>query len=99
MISKLPETTATHYFRRSINGSDFFTADKFRFLYKYGIVAYLNGTEIYRDNMLDGVITHETKYTHSFLYAKYRSSIRNGFEITYPSEMAVEIHKLDSDSI
>ena len=99
VISKLPETTATHYFRRSIDGSDLFAAYEFRFLYKYGIVAYLNGTEIYRDNMPDGVITHETKCTHSFLYAEYRGSIRNGFEITYPTEMAVEIHTLDSDSI
>ena len=61
--------------------------------YRYGIIAYINGTEIYRDNMPDGSVSSTTLASGSYATIGYRSVIRPGNEISSNQCMlAVEIH-------
>ena len=97
--SSLPESDSTYYFRKSIQGMDYVSAYEFRILYRYGVVAYLNGVEVYRDNMPDGAITPETRCSKTYGSYDYRGTIRNGFEVHEDAVFAVEIHVSGSTSL
>ena len=61
--------------------------------YRYGIVAYINGVEVYRDNMPEGAVTSSTAATGSYATIDYFSIIRPGVEVsTTNSIVAIEIH-------
>ena len=85
--------SGTHYFRKSFTGLANMVAIDARFLYKFGIVAYINGIEIYRDNMPAGEVTAATLATGSYPSADYRGILR---ALVAGSEsqavLAVEIH-------
>ena len=97
--SSLPESDNTYYFRKSIQGMGFVSAYEFRILYRYGIVAYINGVEVYRDNMPDGAITPETRCSKTYGTYDYRGTIRNGFEVAANSVFSVEVHVTGSTSL
>ena len=97
--SSLPESDNTYYFRKSIQGMGFVSAYEFRILYRYGVVAYINGVEVYRDNMPDGAITPETRCSKTYGTYDYRGTIRNGFEIAANSVFSVEVHVTGSTSL
>ena len=64
-----------------------------RLYYRFGIVAYINGIEVYRDNMPSGTITTTTLSTGTYAFTEYRSFIRPGNEIDRTiSTLAVEVH-------
>lgn len=89
----LPESSKiTHYFRKTLPGDDWFAAYEFQFWYKHGIIAYLDGVEIYRDNILPGVVTPTTLGGHAYTSYAFRGAIRNGFEMSEQHMLAVEIH-------
>ena len=89
----LPETTQiTHYFRKTISGKNDLSAYEFQFWYKHGIVAYLNGMEIYRDNIATGVVTPNTQGGTAYAEYAFRGAIRNGFELVQQRVLAVEVH-------
>ena len=88
------------YFRRSFTGLSDMAAYESQFYYRDGIIAYLNGYEIYRDNMGNGPILPSSKPTSSYASYSYHGVIRNGYDVS-ESEciLSVEIHLSQSVSI
>ncbi|KNB41443.1 hypothetical protein JH06_5453 [Blastocystis sp. subtype 4] len=68
--------TDTQYFRKSFAGLSGMAAIEFQLKYRYGIVAYINGNEVYRDNMADGEPTSSTLATGGYSIYDYRGVIR-----------------------
>ena len=59
----------------------------------YMSVVYVNGEEVYRDNMPAGPITSSTSATGSYALASYHNVIRPGSEVSATASiLAVEIH-------
>ena len=91
-------SSSVHYVRQTFDGMSNMASYEVRFWYRYGIVAYINGIEIYRDNMPEGPILSTTEHTSNSSSYDYRGTIRNGFECSSAgSILAVEIHQ-PSDS-
>ena len=63
--------------------------------YRFGVVAYINGAEVYRDNMPDGEPTSSTVATGSYSSYDYHGIIRSANEVTVSSILAVEVHPVD----
>ena len=95
-----PATDAPHYFYRIFSGYDFMAAYELRILYRYGVVAYINGIEVYRDNLPVGPILPTTKSSTSYVYYQYRGTIRNGYEISASTNvLAIEVHTSSNTEI
>ena len=58
--STTEEVTGTQYFRNVYLGISGMAAIDIQLYYRFGIVAYINGVEVYRDNMPDGEPTSNT---------------------------------------
>ena len=69
--------SGTQFFRKTFTGVNGIAAIDVQLKYKFGVVAYINGVEIYRDNMPDGTISPSTPSTGS--YGSY--AYINGVEI------------------
>ncbi|KNB41501.1 hypothetical protein JH06_5108 [Blastocystis sp. subtype 4] len=85
----------TQYFRRQFVGVNSMAAFEMQLNYRYGIVAYINGVEVYRDNMADGTPSSSTPATGSYTTYGYRGLIRPANEVTASSVLAVEVHPVD----
>ena len=70
---------STQYFRKSFNGITGMASIDIQFYYSHGIIAYINGIEVFRDNMPDGTINHSTLATNSYSYSDYRGTILPAF--------------------
>ena len=67
--------------------------------YKFGVVAYINGVEIYRDNMPDGTISPSTPSTGSYGSYAYHGVIRSASVAQASSSvLAVELHFSNAES-
>ena len=95
----LPSTIKPHFFRKTFSGLQDMAAYEVQFYYKHGIVAYLNGIEIYRDNMPKGVVLPSTKASNVYSGYQYRGVIRNGQEAANTCILAVEVHTAQEESI
>ena len=85
--------TGPQYFRKQFTGLANMAAYEVSFLYKYGLVAYIDGVEIFRDNMPSGTVTPTTYSTGGYITPGYHAIIRPGFEVASSSSvLAVEIH-------
>ncbi|KAK8807821.1 hypothetical protein WA171_000770 [Blastocystis sp. BT1] len=85
--------TDTQYFRKSFVGLSGMAAIEFQLNYRYGIVAYINGNEVYRDNMADGEPTSTTLATGSYSIYDYHGVIRpSTVAESSSSVLAVEVH-------
>ncbi len=92
----------TTYFRKEINVEDLSKVGKLYFTLQLndGAVVYLNGTEIHRENLPEGVIEYSTKTTEN-LYSLYRESV---FELAPDllqqgkNVLAVEVHQASATS-
>ena len=85
--------SGTQYFRYHFNGINEMAAYEAQFFYRYGLVAYINGVEIFRDHMPSGEITSSTSSQGSYEEAGYHGVVRPGIEVsTTDSVMAVELH-------
>ena len=94
------KTSNTHYFTIPFYGEEGMAAYEVKFYYRYGIVAYINGVEIYRDHMPSGLILPTTKSTAQYSTYDYYGTIRNGHEVSSPNNiLAVEIHTSSSTAI
>ena len=94
------KTSDTHYFTIPFYGAEGMAAYEVKFYYRYGIVAYINGVEIYRDNMPTGLILPTTKSTSQYPTYGYYGTIRNGHEVSNPNNiLAVEVHTSSSTAI
>ena len=92
------QSTGTQYFRKIFNGAPGLSAYEIRFRYAYGIVAYIDGVEIYRDNMPEGKPTAGTLATKRYATLEYRGVLRSADEIKeMESILAVELHFTDSN--
>ena len=88
--------SGTQYFRKQFVGLANMVAYDVRLYYKAGVIAYINGAEVYRDNMPAGIVTSNTAATGEYTELAYRGFIRPGSEVaSQQSILAVEIHFLN----
>ena len=66
LASPTISATGTQYFRKMFTGIPDMAAIEAQFKYSDGIVAYINGVEIYRDNMPTGTIAQGTLATNMY---------------------------------
>ena len=86
----------TQYFRKSFTGLAEMAAYEVKLNYKCGVVAYINGVEIFRDNMNTGDVSSSTVANGCYSTTDYHGVIRPGPEVaTAQSVLAVEIHFTD----
>ena len=90
--------TATQYFRKSFTGVADRAAYEVRMNYRYGVVAYINGAEVFRDNMQEGPVSHDTSASSSYVEASMHGFIRPGSEVSGNTVLAVELHFTSSAS-
>ena len=68
--------TPVLYLRTTFIGLDAMAAYEYQFFYKEGIVAYLNGEEIYRDNLPKGILHPSVEPNNLYSIADYHKVIR-----------------------
>ena len=87
------QASGTQYFRKSFTGLNTMAAIELQLKYSHGVVAYINGKEIYRDNMPTGEVTSATLATGSYTASDYRGVIRPSHEAEETqSVLSVELH-------
>ena len=85
--------TGTQYFRKQFAGITDMAAYEARFNYRYGIVAYMNGVEIFRDHMPEGAVTPATGSSGAYDAYEYHGVIRPAGEAEGSNNvLAVELH-------
>ena len=93
------ETAATIYFRKTFVGVTGMAAILTQFKYTEGIVAYINGAEIFRDNMPAGEISQSTPASGSYSTTDFHGVIRPSYVAeSAQSVLAVELHFTDATS-
>ena len=91
--------SGTQYFRKTFTGVTGMAAYETRLNYRYGVVAYLNGAEVFRDNMPAGEVTASTLAPGGYENYAYHAFIRPGSEVaSTQSVLAVELHFMDEGS-
>ena len=86
-------SSGTQYYRKHFAGLSSLAAYELRVRYQYGVVFYINGVEIYRDNMPSGVIVDDTVATGSYDTLVYRGVIRSASEVSSVTNvLAIELH-------
>ena len=91
-------STGTQYFRKTFVGLSGMAAVDVKMKYQYGIVAYVNGAEIYRDNMPSGEVVSSTLATGSYSAPELRGVLRPAIIAeAAQSVLAVEIHFSQAD--
>jgi len=94
----------TTYFRRSFNVADpfAFTALNFHLMRDDGAVIYVNGSEVYRDNMPGGAVNYLTPSTLNIGGVDestfYNGSINPGYLVPGNNVVAIEIHQSSGGS-
>ena len=97
--STTSEATGTQYFRKSFIGVTGMAAIELQLQYAHGVVAYVNGVEVFRDNMPQGPIASSTPASGSYATSAYRGTIRSSLVAeTANSVIAAELHYSESDS-
>ena len=92
-MGSAPVMNGTQYFRKTFTGIADMAAYEYRFNYRYGIVAYVNGVEIYRDHMPTGAVTPSSPSSGSFNIYEYHGVIRTAGEVIVGNNvLAVELH-------
>ena len=97
--STTEEATGTQYFRKPFTGAAGMAAIELQLWYSSGVVAYVNGVEVYRDNMPQGSVTSGTAASGSYSSGAYRGTMRSSqIAETEHSVLAVELHFVVPDS-
>ena len=85
--------TGSQYFRKSFAGIANMAAYEVELGYEFGIIAYVNGVEVFRDHMPDGVVSPSTASYGAYAMYDYHGVIRPAAEIEAGnSVLAVELH-------
>ena len=93
--STTTSTTGPQYFRKTFSGLTGMAAYEMDFMYLYGIVAYINGVEVFRDNMASGAVSASSVATGSYQTLEYHAVVRPSYEAaSAQSVLAVELHFL-----
>lgn len=82
----------TQFYRKTFSGTSGSVAYEVRFRYRYGIVAYMNGNEIYRDHLPSGTITVSTLSEGDYETPYFRGVILPSTLIQENNILAVSIH-------
>ena len=92
--SETPSSASgTQFFRKQFTGLSGMAAYEARLNYRYGIVAYINGVEVFRDNMPAGTVTSETLALGGYNALSFRGFIRPGSEVSGTQcVLAVSLH-------
>ena len=98
LTSLSPCDGSPHYFRRVFTISHFFSAYEIDLFFRYGLVVYVNGLEIIRENMAIGSITPLSPATGGYTTEMYHGYIRSGDELVLGTNiLAVELHFLSQE--
>ena len=98
-LGSATEVSGTQYFRKTFTGLTGMAAYETRLNYRYGVVAYVNGAEVFRDNMPAGEVTASTLAPGGYAEYAYHAFIRPGSEVaSEQSVLAVELHFTDLNS-
>ena len=90
--------TGTQYLRYCAVGVKNLAAYEASFLYQHGIIVFVNGNEVFRDNMPSGFVSNSTSSTGSYAAAGFHGFVRPGVEIAEPlNAVAIELH-FDSET-
>ena len=93
------QAAGTQYFRKTFAGVTGMAAVDVQFMYAHGIVAYINGVEIFRDNMPAGDVSQGTMASGSYATTEYHGVIRPAAVAeSSQSVLAVELHFTDTTS-
>ena len=94
MFASTISTSGTVYYFKPFHGIEDMSAVETVFRYRYGIIAYLNGFEIYRDKMPLGEVNRTSLSTDSYSSYDYRGVIRPALFIRNDTtnHLAVELH-------
>ena len=85
--------TGSQYFRKSFAGIANMAAYEVELNYKFGMILYVNGVEVFRDHMPDGVVSPSTASYGAYETYGYHGVIRPAAEIEAGnSVLAVELH-------
>ena len=85
--------TGSQYFRKSFAGIANMAAYEVELNYKFGMILYVNGVEVFRDHMPDGVVSPSTASVGAYETYGYHGVIRPAAEIEAGnSVLAVELH-------
>ena len=71
----------TVYVRQKFTGLSNMAAYELTFYQQYGLIIYINGNEIYRNNMPEGSVTANTPCNGHYEFLYHHSVIRNGLDI------------------
>ena len=95
MGSSTVSVSGTQYFRKLFTGIDDMAALELQMKYQEGVVAYINGIEVYRDNMPKGEPVNSTTATGSYSTCDYHGVIRPADGVSVSNVIAVEVHFTD----
>ena len=91
--------SGTQYFRTSVRVMTNLAAYDLRVRYISGVIIYVNGIEVYRDNMADGLVDATTLATNSYNSEVVRGVVRSGMDLLNPTAViAVELHFTSNES-
>ena len=91
--------SGTQYFRITFAAIPDMAAYEYDMNYRYGIVAYVNGVEVFRDHMAEGEVTPATASDGGFTAYEYHGFIRPAGDVDGPKNaLAVELHFSDATS-
>ena len=85
--------SGTQYFRKQLTTTlEDLAAYELRMNYRYGVIVYISGKEVFRDNMPSGAVTADTFASSQYESVNYRGFIRPSFDIAQPRVLAIELH-------
>ena len=85
-------TTGTRrYLKKTFSGANNIAAFEMSASYRHGIVVYVNGHEVYRDNVEEGPIYAFTQFTKPYSSQDFHSFIRSAYHITNGSDNVVAV--------
>ena len=79
------------YLKKTFSGANNIAAFEMGVSYRYGIVVYVNGHEVYRDNVEEGPIYAFTSYTQSYSSQDFHSFIRSAYHISADGDNTVAV--------
>ena len=89
----IPSVAGTQYFRKTFTGLASMAAYEIELNYRYGVIAFINGNEIFRDNMEALPPTASSLSFGSYDAYAFRGVIRSAGDVSASSNvLAVELH-------
>ena len=97
--STTQQSSGTLYFRKTFAGVTGMAAVDIQFRYAHGILAFINGVEVFRDNLPSGAVSPTTPASGSYTTSDYHGVIRPA-AVAEAGEavLAVELHFTDASS-